>query len=354
MKTTENISLGGYAFTIETDAYDVLDTYLGEVRKAFSTDPSADEIIDDIEERIAELLKEQTVPGMVVSLAMITEIKKRIGNPAELAQDEAERPEDQPAAQRAEENPQKKQEKKNWKSKRLYRDIDNRVFGGVCSGLGIYFGIDNVLIRIIFLILFMIGIIGIYDGPYILFSIIAYLCLWIAMPAARTGEQKRELHGRPTDLKGYKGKEFDFEREVKEAAQSPAGRTLKRAGGVFLGLLLLTIGLSGLLGGFFIPKMPEVIGNHLQDHIMRWGALDAEEQLISDLLGGTTFWGLVLIMLGLGCVGMVYGGVMLLFDLKSPSWKPGLVIFISWIISIFVIIAYVIKIVADALPGLIS
>ena len=77
MKTTENISLGGYAFTIETDAYDVLDTYLGEVRKAFSTDPSADEIIDDIEERIAELLKEQTVPGMVVSLAMITEIKKR-------------------------------------------------------------------------------------------------------------------------------------------------------------------------------------------------------------------------------------------------------------------------------------
>ena len=51
---------------------------------------------------------------------------------------------------------------------------------------------------------------------------------------------------------------------------------------------------------------------------------------------------------------MVYGGVMLLFDLKSPSWKPGLVIFISWIISIFVIIAYVIKIVADALPGLIS
>ena len=100
MKTTENISLGGYAFTIETDAYNELDTYLNEVRKAFSTDPNADEIIADIEERIAELLKEQTVPGMVVSLPMIKEIKKRIGNPAELAQDEAERPEDQPDAQK--------------------------------------------------------------------------------------------------------------------------------------------------------------------------------------------------------------------------------------------------------------
>jgi len=354
MKTTENISLGGYAFTIETDAYNELDTYLDEVRKAFSTDPNADEIIADIEERIAELLKEQTVPGMVVSLPMIREIKKRIGNPAELAQDEAERPEDQPDAQKAEENPQKKQEKKNWKSKRLYRDIDNRVFGGVCSGIGAYFGIDYVIIRIIFLILFLIGIPGIDEGPYVLFSLGVYICLWIAMPAARTDGQKRELHGRPTDLKGYKGKDFDFEREVKEAAQSPAGRTLKRAGGVFLGILLLSIGLSGLLGGFFIPKMPEVIGNHLQDHIMRWGALDAEEQLMADLLGGTTFWGLVLVMLGIGCIGMVYGGVMLLFDLKSPSWKPGLVIFISWIISIFVIIAYVIKIVADALPGLIS
>ena len=75
---------------------------------------------------------------------------------------------------------------------------------------------------------------------------------------------------------------------------------------------------------------------------------------MADLLGGTTFWGLVLVMLGIGCIGMVYGGVMLLFDLRAPSWKPGLILFIAWLISIFVIIAYVIKITADALPGLIN
>lgn len=350
MKTTENISLGGYAFTIEADAYAELGTYLNEVRKGFSTDPSADEILEDIEERIAELLKEQTVAGMVVNMSMIQDIKKRIGNPEELAQDDADRPEE---STQGEENQNKKTDKKSWKNKRIYRDIDNRVFGGVCSGIGSYFGIDNVLVRIFFLIFFMIGFIGIDDGPYVLFSVVAYICLWIAMPAARTDGQKRELHGRPTDLKGYKGNDFDFEREVKEAAQSPAGRTIKRAGEIFLGIILLISGLGGLLGGLFIPKMPEIIGVHLADHIMRWGPLDAEGQLISDLLGGTTFWGLVLVMLGIGCVGMVYGGVMLLFDLKSPSWKPGLIIFIAWIISIFVIIAYIIKIIADALPGLI-
>ena len=57
MKTTENISLGGYAFTIETNAYNELSTYLNEIRNAFGSDPSVDEIIADIEERIAELLK---------------------------------------------------------------------------------------------------------------------------------------------------------------------------------------------------------------------------------------------------------------------------------------------------------
>ena len=90
MKTTENISLGGYAFIIETDAYKDLKAYLEDIRNGFSSDPSAEEIISDIEERIAEILKEQTAEGMVVNSAMIKEIRTRIGNPKELAQDDIE------------------------------------------------------------------------------------------------------------------------------------------------------------------------------------------------------------------------------------------------------------------------
>ncbi len=349
MKNTENISLGGYAFTIEADAYTELETYIDEIRKGFSSDPSAEEIIADIEERIAELIKEQTVPGMVVNLPMIQEIKTRIGNPKELAQDEPNE-----EGTQAEEPKQAKPEKRNWKNRRLYRDIDNRVFGGVCSGLGAYFGIDNVIIRLIFIILFIGGLLGVDEGPYILISLITYICLWIAMPAARTGEQKREMRGRPTDLKDYKGKDFDFDKEMKEVSQSPGGRTVKRIFSVFFGILFLMIGLGGLLGGIFIPSVPEIINNDMADHIMRWGPLNAEDQFIADIFGGTTFWGLVLVMLGIGCIGIIYGAIMLLFDLKSPTWRPGLILFIAWIISVFVIIGWMAVQVADALPGLIS
>lgn len=352
MKTTENISLGGYAFTIETSAYNELNTYLNEITKAFSSDPSADEIIADIEERIAELLKEQTVPGMVVSCSMIDGIKKRIGNPKELVQEDGDAgKEDTPSDQ---EPQQKKSDKKGVKSRSLYRDIDKRVFGGVCSGIGMYFGIDKVFIRLFFLALFIIGFIGIDDGPYMLISVVAYICLWIAMPAARTDEQKREMRGRPTDLKGYKEKEFDIDKEMKEVSQSPGGRTIKRIFGVFFGILFLIIGFGGLLGGIFIPSVPEIINNDMADHIMRWGELDAGEQFVADIFGGTTFWGLVLITLGIGCAGIIYGAIMLLFDLRSPSWRPGLILLISWLISIFIIIGWMAFQVAEALPELIS
>jgi hypothetical protein len=70
-------------------------------------------------------------------------------------------------------------------------------------------------------------------------------------------------------------------------------------------------------------------------------------QLVAD----TTFWSLVLVSMVLMFVGMLYGGIMLTLDLKSPTWKPGLVVFISWVLSIFVIAAWVVKTIADALPG---
>ena len=350
MKTTENISLGGYAFTIETDAYNELSTYINEISRSFSADPSAEEIIADIEERIAELLKEQIVTGMVVNISMVQDIKKRIGNPKELAQDEPEPiKEESPAHQ---EQKQKKADKRASKGRMLYRNLSGRVFGGVCSGLGTYFRIDSVLIRIIFLILFMIGLLGLDEGGFILLPTVAYICLWIAMPAARTDEQKREMTGRPTDLKGYREKNFDFEKEIEDLSQSPGSRTFVRVGGVFLGLLMLLIGIGGLLGAILIPSMPEIIGNQTSDYIMQWGSMDAESQLLADLLGDTTFWGLVLVMIGIGCVGIIYGAIMLLFDLKPPAWRPGLILFIAWIISVFSIAAYSIKVIADGLPDL--
>ncbi|MBR5274094.1 MAG: PspC domain-containing protein, partial [Bacteroidales bacterium] len=273
MKTTENISLAGYAFTIETDAYEELGAYLSDIRTCFSSDASADEIVADIEERIAELLRERCIVGMVVDLPMVLDIKKRIGDPKELASEDAEASfETKDEAQEQSQQEQPKQEKKaDRKNRRIYRNMDERVLGGVCSGLGTYFGLDKVLFRIIFLVIFFISIFGSSDGPVLLFPILAYICLWIAMPAARTAEQKREMKGKPMDLNSYKDKDFDFGKEVKEVVKSPAGQTFERVGGVFLGILLLLAGFGGLVGCAFIRVLPEIFSHEVAEHINRWG-----------------------------------------------------------------------------------
>lgn len=347
MKTTENISLAGYAFTIETDAYAELGKYLDEIKEVFSSDPSAEEITADIEARIAELLREKCISGMVVDMKMIQDIKRRIGNPKMLAQEDVE----------TVENPRTVDEKKpihnNWKNKRLFRNIDEKVLGGVCSGLGAYFGVDKVLFRILFLIFFFIGFLGIDDGPYFGFSILAYLCLWIAMPAARTAEQKREMKGKPMNLDSYRSRDFDFGTEVRDAAQSPAGQTAKRAGGIFLGILLLIIGLGGMIGCALIPSVETLISHEISDEISDWGPLDAEEHFLADLLtANDTFWIMILVLVGLMFIWFIYNGIMLIFDLKYPSWKPGLILFIAWVISIFVFVGYVAKLTVDSLGTL--
>lgn len=344
MKTTENISLAGYAFTIETDAYAELGTYLNDIREAFRADANAEEITADIEERIAELLREKCISGMVVDMTMVRDIKTRIGNPKELAQDDTD-----PVS--ASTSAGKDEQKKSWKTKRLYRNIDEKVFGGVCSGLGTYFGLDKALVRLAFVIIFFISFVWMVndgDGPYFIFPMIAYICLWISMPAARTDEQKREMKGRPTSLDGYRSSDFDFRTEVREAAQSPAGQTFRRAGGVFLGILLLLFGLGVMFTCVILPSFPSIIFHEM----MEWTVLDEGDQFIFNMFSSfNTTWILILVNIGLVAVWVIYNAIILLFDLKTPSWRPGLVIFIAWVISLFVTAAYFFKMTAEAIPG---
>lgn len=345
MKKTENINLAGYAFTIEEDAYAELSAYLNEIHAAFSSDASAEEITTDIETRIAELLKEKYISGMVVDLEMIKEIKRRIGDPKTIAQDDTETVEDtQPRAE------EKKQAHKSWKSRRLYRNIDERTLGGVCSGFGAYFGLDKVLIRLIFIIIFLLTFISTVDhgdGPYFMLPIIAYICLWIAMPAARSAEQKREMLGKPMNLDNYRSSDFNLNKEVRDAVNSPAGQTFRRAGGIFLGLLMLIIGLGGLVFSIMVPAMPHIMGELLTG----FGRAGAAEQAFVDIITFKTLWQLFFVMCCIMFIWFIYNGVMLIFDLRYPSWRPGMILFIAWIISIFVIFAWFIKAVTFDFPS---
>ena len=339
MKKTENISLAGYSFTIEADAYAELDKYLRDIRTVFADDKNAEEIASDIEERIAELLSEKCRNGIVVNIGMISSIMEQIGDPRAMAQEEAE------SAPEKEKKPQQIR-------KKIYRNVDERVFGGVCSGLGSYFGIDKVFIRIIFLIIFFVTFISSVedsDGPWFMFTILAYIALWIAMPAARTVEQKCEMKGKPMKLEGWK--DFDLKTEINDAAASPAGQAFKRVGGGFLGLLLLLTGFGILLGSIVLPAVPELLENLYQEHIMEWGTLaDSVENFAYMLTTDPTMWMLLITTAIIMGIWFVYNGIMLLFNLKAPKWRPGLVLFISWIFCMMAVAAWTVKMTAEFLP----
>ena len=339
MKKTENISLAGYSFTIEADAYAELEKYLNDIRAVFAADENAEEIASDIEERIAELLSERCWNGMVVNLGMIEAIKEQIGDPKAMAEDE-----------NAPENEPEKDMKPLPVKKKIYRNIDERVFGGVCSGLGAYFGIDKVFIRIIFLIIFFITFISTVDhgdGPWFMFTVLAYIALWIAMPAARTVEQKCEMKGKPMKLEGWK--DFDLKAEINETAASPFARAFVRIGGVFLGLLLLLAGFASLLGSIVLPAVPEILSNYQEE----WGSIsDTGEQFLMILTTEPIFWVLLVTTAVLMGIWFVYNGIMLIFNLKAPKWRPGTVLFIAWIFSLMALAAWTVRMTAEFLPTL--
>lgn len=341
MKTTENISIGGLAFTIESDAYIELDGYLNEIAACFSNDPSGNEIVEDIEVRISELIKEKCPDGAIVSLETVREIKKRIGDPKELSEEETISAEETPISESAEHS-----HKCSFRERRLYRDIDNRMIAGVCSGLGEYLNLDKVIFRVLFLVLFVLGFIEADSGMFVI-SVIAYTILWIAVPAARTVEEKCEMRSKPINLEGFKSKENRFEKEVKEAVNSPAGKTFARILMSCMGIILLVLGIGGLFSMIFVPTIHQIVETSM---IAELSPFDAEELLAINIIRNDVFWWMSIGCMGLACIGMLYGGIMLTFDFKRPAWKPGLIIFVLWVISLLALAAWLLSKVADWLP----
>ena len=175
MRKAIKTNLGGFIFHIDDDAYDKLHAYLQAIGNQFGNSSESKEILNDIEARIAELFQSRISDSkQVISVSDVDEIIKIMGQPADFATDYDEQDSNNNTSQTV-----------YTGRRRFYRDTDNSVIGGVCSGLGAYFNIDPVLVRIIFVILFFIG------GS----TFLVYLILWIALPAAVTTAQKLELRG---------------------------------------------------------------------------------------------------------------------------------------------------------------
>ncbi len=173
-----NINLGGYPFTIDDDAYYALDKYLSKVKKHFSASEGCDEIIADIEARIAELFNEELKGQPIVGMREVDKVIAVMGRPEEFGAEEGEDHESDTTFTSS--------GKEYTTGKRLFRDGDDVVVGGVCSGLAAYFGIaDPVWIRIAFAVGLIFG--GI--------AVPLYLILWAAVPKAKTSADKLAMKG---------------------------------------------------------------------------------------------------------------------------------------------------------------
>ncbi len=175
MKRVLNVGIGGRPFVIEEDAYDRLESYLENFRRKTDMGYQTKEVMDELEIRIAEIFSESlSCDQEVVTLAMVDKVMSILGMP-----------DGSDARSTASENTGSPYSRR--KERKLYRDIDRNVFGGVCSGLAYYTNVDVLVFRILFVCLFIFGSFGFW----------IYVIMWIVVPAARTGVEKCDMMGIP-------------------------------------------------------------------------------------------------------------------------------------------------------------
>jgi len=193
MNKTVNINLGGMFFHIDEDAYLKLTRYFDAIKRSLNNSSGQDEIIKDIEMRVSELLTEkQKSEKHVVGLKDVDEVIAVMGQPEDYIIEE-ETQSNQSYANTG-----------NRKNKKLYRDKENGMLGGVATGLGHYFGVDAVWIKILFLIFVFAGF-----GT----GILAYFVLWVVTPEAVTTSEKLEMTGEPVTIS-------NIEKKVREEIES--------------------------------------------------------------------------------------------------------------------------------------
>ena len=333
MKKTIKISLQGTVFHIDEDAYALLQQYLADIGEYFKPQEGAGEIIQDIEIRIAEIFTGRLAGKReVVSLEDVKHMISILGKPEDIF-----------------EGPGTAEGGYDYQPpvpgrKRLYRDPDNAVLGGVCGGLGAYFSVDPVWFRVLFILLTLV-----YGA-----SLLAYLVMWIIIPEARTLTQRLEMEGEPVNISNISknvGKEIKRVGEnIKNIPRSEGYRrsrnalqelfhgagqiilTLLKIIAVIIGVVLIVSGiiiLVSLLSVFFFHYsqfFPELNLNpsyYLPDLLV----LFTRPENVPYIIG--TF----VLTLGIPLVALIYAGIKIIFRLRTQYRAAGITLFVIWLIS---------------------
>lgn len=233
MKKTIQINIGGSVFFIDEDAYQSLASYLDAIKQYLANNEDREEIMKDIELRIAELLIEKRASDThAISLYHIEEIIATMGQPEDYRMDDEEE-EERVYSRNA--------------TKKLFRDTNDRFIGGVASGLAHFIGMDPVWMRLIWVLIALAGV----GSP-----ILVYIILWILIPEARTTSEKLRMKGEPVNLSNIERslkKEYEnVAQKVKDADIKGKTQSLKKKSAGFFDWLLEAVKTIGRVFLFFI------------------------------------------------------------------------------------------------------
>lgn len=281
MNKTFTINLNGSVYHINDDAYDALSEYLNNLKQYFSQEEGSQEIMEDIEARIGELFTERMRYGMqVIGLADVNDVIAVMGHPEEIASEDTTQ-EASANATAAEAEAETKKETQTETAtaaprscpKRLFRDPDDKIIAGVCSGLGAYFNVDPWVFRGLFILAFLLG----FGAP-----VLIYVVLWIVIPEATSVAQKLQMRGEEANVENIRQAINEGETAGSTAPQRRSAvsevlgfivKFVAVIAGSCLGLVALSVLLfTGLLTiPFFFGSMGGMMG-HIPDFMMPMGS----------------------------------------------------------------------------------
>lgn len=381
MKKTLTANVGGTVFHIEEDAYDRLRRYLESIRAQFAGSESAAEIMADIEARIAELFGQRIEGRQVVNLADVEHVIGVMGQPEDYVGEESGTEADSGKSANGERQGDAGAGARR-RYRRLYRDTEDQWVGGVLSGVAHFFGIDPLVLRLVYIILLLVGV-----------GWVIYIILWIVVPPAGTAAEKLEMRGEPVNVDNIKrmfeegaervkqGAERVFNAKVEfnvgssgagqrtEGAASGAGTAAERSdagargtvqrvfafigeafrlGIAFLGKLF---GASFLFAGTLLAVALAVLlasrfdlfsfGNDSGQNLGEWSRL-----LFLNNAQDDWAWIAATVFILVPVIGLLYGGISMLFHVKAPRWT-GWVLTPLWIGSIIVLSVIGVRVAQD-------
>ncbi|MEO9893876.1 PspC domain-containing protein [Aurantibacter sp.] len=338
MNKTVNINLANVLFHIDEEAYNKMRRYLESVKRSFANTAGSDEIIADIEARIAELFHDKLEnERQVITVKEVDEVIAIMGQPEDYMVDE-DIFEDEPISSKAKTS--------GKRAKKFYRDTEQKYVAGVSAGLAHYFNIDPLWIRLLWIVL-TIG----STGGFILI----YGLLWILIPEATTTSQKLDMRGEAINIS-------NIERKVKEGFDDVADKVknadyskVKNSGktffdtvgdiimflfkifGKFIGIILILIGASVIIG-MFIGML--TVGT------LDWIHLPGLENVLDNITGTSVWvWSLLLFFaIGIPFFFLLYLGLKIMVNnLKSIGSIAKFSLLGLWIISIISLIIMGVK-----------